>query len=107
LGLAVEDLERRFRVDVYRDGGRLTLWLTPKSAWVAKVISEVAITQEDGDALPHRIVVVGAKGDRTETLLTDVTLNPSLPADAFAVRLGSDVRVVDMRRPKGDTGSGR
>jgi outer membrane lipoprotein-sorting protein len=106
-GLAVEDLERRFRVDVYREGGWLRFWLTPKSAWVAKVITEVVITQEDGDALPRRIVVVGAKGDRTETLLTDVTLNAPLPADAFALRLGPDVRVVDMRRLRGDTGSDR
>lgn len=107
LGLAVEKLERRFRVDVHRENGRLTLRLTPRSPWVAKVIAEIAITQDDGDALPRHIVVVGPKGDRTETVLTDVALNPVLPPDAFTLRLGPDVRVSDLRRPRGDTGSDR
>jgi outer membrane lipoprotein-sorting protein len=107
VGLALDDLEKRFRVDVYRDGGQLTLRLTPKSSWIAKAIAEVAITQDDDGALPRRIVVVGAKGERTETALTDVILNPPLADDAFALRLGPDVRVADLRAPKGDAGSGR
>jgi outer membrane lipoprotein-sorting protein len=107
MGLAVGELEKRFRVEVYRDGGRFTLWLTPKSPWVARVITSVAVTQDDGDALPRQIVVVGAKGDRTETQLTNVTLNPPLPADVFKLRLGPDVRIVEVGKPTGDTGSGR
>lgn len=107
LGLAVDDLEKRFRVDVFRGGDRLTLRLTPKSSWVAKAVAEVIITQDEGGALPQRIVVVGAKGERTETVLTDVTLNPPLPADAFLLRLGPGVRVADMSKTKGETGSGR
>jgi len=107
LGLAVDALERRFRVEVYRDGAELTLRLTPLSPWVAKVIGEVVITQADGDAFPRRIVVVGVKGDRTETVLTNLTLNPPLAADAFALGLGPDVRVVEVDKPGGGTGSDR
>jgi outer membrane lipoprotein-sorting protein len=107
MNLAVAELEKRFQVDLYRDDGRLTLWLTPRSRWVAQVIASIAITQEDGDALPRQIVVVGAKGDRTETSLTQVVVNPQLPEDAFALKLGPEVRVVDVRMPAGDRDSGR
>jgi len=107
MNLAVAELEKRFQVDLYRDDGRLTLWLTPRSRWVAQVIASIAITQEDGDALPRQIVVVGAKGDRTETSLTQVVVNPQLPEDAFALKLGPEVRVVEARTPAGDRDSGR
>jgi outer membrane lipoprotein-sorting protein len=107
MGLAVGELEKRFRVEVYREGGRLTLWLTPKSPWVARVITSIAVSQDAADAVPRQIVVVGAKGDHTETRLTDVTLNPPLRADVFRLQLGPDVRIVEVGRPTGDTGSGR
>jgi outer membrane lipoprotein-sorting protein len=107
MNLAVAELEKRFRVDLYRDDGRLTLWLIPRSRWVAQVIASISITQEDGDTLPRQIVVVGAKGERTETSLTQVVVNPQLPEDAFALKLGPEVRVVDARMPAVDRDSGR
>ncbi len=107
MSLDVAEMEKRFQVDLYRHDGQLTLWLTPRSRLVAQVIASVAITQHDGDVIPRQIVVAGQKGDRTETLLTHVTVNPPLPDAAFALRLGPDVRVVEVGRPTGDTGSDR
>ena len=107
VNLNVAEMEKRFQVDVYRDDGRLSLVLTPQSRWVARAITSVRITQEDADLLPRQIVVVGQKGDRTETTLLQAVVNPPLAEDAFALRLGPEVRVVEVRRPGQENAGGR
>jgi outer membrane lipoprotein-sorting protein len=107
MSLDLAELEKRFQAELYRENGRLLLLLTPRSRWVAQVVASVAIYQREEDALPEQIVVTGQKGDRTETTLTGVTLNPQIPEDAFALRLGPEVRVTDVRKPTGDRGSDR
>ena len=103
----VAEMEKRFEVDLYREDGRLSLVMTPRSRWVARAIASVTITQEDADELPRQIVVVGQKGDRTDTTLTHVVVNPPLADDAFTLRLEPDVRVVEARRPGQETPGGR
>jgi len=107
MNLDVAELEKRFQVDLYRDDRRLSLVLTPRSRWVARAIASVTITQDEADALPRQIVVVGQKGDRTETSLAHAVVNPPLAEDAFTLRLGPEVRVVEVRRPGQEGGSGR
>jgi outer membrane lipoprotein-sorting protein len=107
MSLDVAELEKRFQVDVYREDGRLSLWLTPRSRFISQAIVSITIVQREDEALPRQIVIAGTKGDRTETSLTDVTLNPPLHEDAFAVRLAPDVRVVETHGPAGERGSGR
>ena len=107
MNLNVAEMEKRFQVDVYRDDGRLSLVLTPQSRWVARAITSVRITQEDADPLPRQIVVVGQKGDRTETLLAHAVVNPPLAEDAFTLRLGPEVRVAEVRRPGQESAGGR
>ena len=107
MNLDVAELEKRFQVDLYRDDGRLSLVLTPQSRWVARAITSVTITQEDADPLPRQIVVVGQKGDRTETLLAHAVVNPPLAEDAFTLRLGPEVRVAEVRRPGQESAGGR
>ena len=103
----VAEMEKRFQVAVYRDDGRLSLVLTPRSRWIARAIASVTITQEDADPLPRQIVVVGQKGDRTETTLVQAVVNPPLAEDAFSLRLGPEVRVVEVRRPGQENAGGR
>jgi outer membrane lipoprotein-sorting protein len=105
--LAVPELEKRFQVELYRENGGLVLWLTPRSRWVAQAVESVAITQREEDAVPRQIVVVGRKGDRTETTLTQVIINRPFPEDSFTLRLGPGVRVTDVRKPAGESDSGR
>ncbi len=107
LSLSVAELEKRFQVEVYRDEGELTLRLTPRSRWVAQVLTSIAITEADGDPVPRQIEVVGRRGDRTDTTLTNVVVNPPLPGDPFTLRLGPDVRLTEGRRPGDDGGSDR
>jgi outer membrane lipoprotein carrier protein len=103
----VPALEKRFQMDVSREGGGLSLVLIPRSRWIARAVASVTITQEDADGLPRRIVVLGQKGERTETLLTQVVVNPPLSDDAFTLRLGPGVRVVQVGHPGQETGGGR
>jgi len=103
----VAEMEKRFQVDLYREDGRLSLVLTPRSRWVARAVASVTITQEDADGLPRQIAVVGQKGDRTDTTLTHVVVNPPLAEDAFTLRLEPDVRVIEDRRPGQEAPGGR
>lgn len=107
ISLGVPELEKRFQVDLFREDGRLLVVLTPRSRWVAQVVASVAIYQREGEAFPQQIVVTGQKGDRSETTLTHVVLNPQVSEDAFVLRLGPEVRVTDIRKPTGDRGSDR
>ncbi len=107
MSLSVPELEKRFQVDISHEDGKLTLQLTPRSRWVAQAITSITITQADGEPTPQQFVVVGRKGDRTDTMLTNVVINPQFPDDPFILRLGPDVRVTDGRQAAGDGGSDR
>ena len=107
MSLAVAELEKRFQVELYRENGGLVLWLTPRSPWVAQAVESVTITQREEDAVPWQIVVVGRKGDRTETTLTQMIINRPVPEDSFTLRLGPGVRVTDVRKPAGESDGGR
>ena len=103
MNVSLPDLEKRFSVDLYREGGDLVLTLTPRSKWLSRAIASISIHSREDEAVPRRIVVVGKRGDRTETTLSRVAINPVLPADAFALRLAPDVRVTES----GGTPTGR
>jgi outer membrane lipoprotein-sorting protein len=107
MNLDVGELEKRFQVDLYRGNGRLLLMLTPRSRWVAQAVASVAIYQHEDEAVPQQIVVVGQKGDRTETTLTHVIINPHFPEDSFSPRLAPGVRVTDVGKLAGERDRGR
>jgi outer membrane lipoprotein-sorting protein len=107
MDLALTELEKRFQLDVLRDAEGTVLRLTPRSPLVAQAVASVAISLPDGEAVPRSIVVTGQKGDRTETTLSHVTVNPSLPEDAFVLKLGPEVRVKDLRPSAGEIPGGR
>jgi outer membrane lipoprotein carrier protein len=101
------ELEKRFEVAVHREGGSLRLHLVPRSRWLAQAIASIDIVQQDAEPVPRRFVMAGPKGDRTETVLDDLQVNPRLPEDAFTLRLGPEVKVVDVRRAPDAAGSDR
>lgn len=107
MSLAVADLEKRFQVDLYRENELLVVRLTPRSRFVAQAVASIAIYQDEADAVPRQIVVVGQKGDRTELRLTGVSINPHFPEDAFTLHLGPEVRVTDIGKFASEGGSDR
>jgi outer membrane lipoprotein-sorting protein len=106
LGGSLADLERRFAVEASRRGGKLEVTLVPKARWFRRAVSSITVLQADDAPLPERVVVSGPRGDRTETELRDVTVNPPLPADAFVLKLPPGVRLFDAkeRAERGEDG---
>jgi outer membrane lipoprotein-sorting protein len=94
MGRPLSDLEKRFRVDLARRGGVLVLTLLPRSGFLARALKAITVYQPEEGAIPARVVVLGQKGDRVETLLRDVEVNPSIPPDAFVLRLGPQVKII-------------
>ena len=97
---SLPELERRFRVDLFRSDNQVVLRLIPRSKMLSRVIASIRIHQDPLEGRPRRIVVEGARGDRTETTFSGVTLNPDFPPDTFALRLGPEVRVTETGGPE-------
>lgn len=98
MGGSFADLEKRFRLELLRDGDGVVVRLMPRSRWLARGLSSIDIHHGSRDAVPTRIVVAGTRGDRTETRLLDVTVNPTFAKDPFVLDLGPDVRITDVGR---------
>ena len=96
---SLPELERRFHVDLFRSDDAVILRLIPRSKMLSRVVASIRIHQDPVEGRPRRIVVDGARGDRTETTFSGVTLNPDFPADSFALRLGPEVRITETGGP--------
>ena len=97
LGGSPADLERRFEVGASRKDGKLEVTLVPKARWFRRAVASITVVQGEESPLPERVVVTGTRGDRTETTLRDVSVNPPLPADAFDLKLPPGVHVFDAK----------
>ena len=101
------ELEKRFRLELLRDDDGVVVRLSPRSRWLARAVSSIDIHHGSRDAVPKRVVVAGRRGDRTETRILDVTVNPTFAEDPFILVLGPDVRITEVGRPPagGDDGA--
>jgi outer membrane lipoprotein-sorting protein len=99
ISASLPELERRFHVDLFRSDDAVVLRLIPRSKMLSRVVASIRIHQDPLEGRPRRIVVEGARGDRTETTFSGVTLNPDFPADSFALRLGPEVRITETGGP--------
>ena len=99
ISASLPELERRFRVDLFRSDREVVLRLIPRSKMLSRVIASIRIHQDPVEGRPKRIMVEGARGDRIETTLSGVILNPEFPPDTFTLRLGPRVRVTETGGP--------
>jgi outer membrane lipoprotein-sorting protein len=99
ISASLTELERRFHVDLFRSDDEVVLRLIPRSKMLSRVIASIRIHQDPTEGRPRRFVVEGARGDRTETTFSGVTLNPDFPPDTFTLRLGPEVRVTETGGP--------
>ena len=100
ISASLPELERRFQVDLFRSDHLMVLRLIPRSKMLSRVIASIRIHQDPLEGRPRRIVVEGARGDRTETTFSGMTLNPEFPPDTFSLRLGPEVRVTETGGPE-------
>ena len=102
ISASLPELERRFHVDLFRSNDEVVLRLIPRSKMLSRVIASIRIHQDPLEGRARRIVVEGARGDRTETTFSGVILNPDFPPDTFDLRLGPEVRVTGTGGPERD-----
>ena len=95
LSLSLTELERRFQVDLFHGEGYFLLKLVPKGRWLSRSVASISIYNEEEGMTLRRVVFEGTGGERTETIFSNMVLNPTLPPDAFDLRLGPDVRWVE------------
>ena len=100
ISASLPELERRFHVDLFRSNDEMVLRLIPRSKMLSRVVASIRIHQDPAEGRPRRIVVEGPRGDRTETTLSGVTLNPEFPPDTFSLRLRPEVRVTETGGPE-------
>ena len=100
ISASLPELERRFHVDLFRSDDEVVLRLIPRSKMLSRVIASIRIHQDPVEGRSRRIMVEGARGDRTETTFSGVTLNPEFPPDTFSLRLGPEVRVTETGGPE-------
>ncbi len=100
LSAPFKDLERRFLIDLYRDHPFLVLKLTPRSKWISRTLSSILIYHENGSAVPRRVIVTGTKGDRSETILHDVRVNPVLAPGTFELKLEPGIRIEEPAKSR-------
>jgi outer membrane lipoprotein-sorting protein len=100
MGQPLAELEKRFRVELVRRGDTLVLTLAPRSGFLARAVKTITVVQPEGGAVPARIVILGQKGDRVETVIRNVEINPAIPPDAFRLSFGPQVRVFDPAERK-------
>jgi len=99
ISASLPELERRFHVDLFRSDNQVVLRLIPRSKMLSRAVASIRIHQDPLEGGARRIVVEGARGDRTETTFSGVTLNPDFPPDTFVLRLGPEVRVTETGGP--------
>lgn len=100
ISASLPELERRFHVDLFRSDDEVVLRLLPRAKMLSRVIASIRIHQDPVEGRPRRIVVVGARGDQTETTFSGVILNPEFPPDTFSLRLGPEVRITETGGPE-------
>jgi outer membrane lipoprotein-sorting protein len=100
ISASLPELERRFHVVLFRSDDEVVLRLIPRSKMLSRVIASIRIHQDPVEGRPRRIVVEGARGDRTETTFSGVILNPDFPPDTFSLRLGPGVRITEPGGPE-------
>lgn len=91
------DITALFRVDAAdrrKDGEETVLRLSPRGDG-APEIRRIDLVVGTGDALIREIHVYDRLGGENHLYLTEVTINPSLPADHFRFRKPPGVTVVD------------
>jgi len=95
MNISLEELGKKFKVEMFEDAGVYVLDLAPSSGMAAKFLSKIRIYFKDGAPLPFRHEVIGKKGNLTVMEFSDTVLNPTTAPDAFTFTLPKDARITN------------
>ena len=96
---SLEELEKKFSLNISRSSGQIVFMLRPLSGIVQRYLSSVRIAYDENTGLPLSFEVVTPRGDRTRTTLTDTKVNPVLGPETFHIRLPDDVLITNNLEP--------
>ena len=95
MGGALDEMEKKFSVKIYRNGNEIIYKLQPLSGMTRKYLSAVSISYAEATGLPRGFEVTTPKGDRTITTLTHITINPEIKPETFTMKLPGNVWVTN------------
>jgi outer membrane lipoprotein-sorting protein len=98
----IGEMEAKFRVSVFRNGGEVVIRLVPKSRIVGLYLAGVVIHIDESTALPKGFEVTTPRGDKTVTRLSNIKVNPELSPGTFQLKIPSDVMITNRVEPVRD-----
>ncbi|HDY86576.1 MAG TPA: outer membrane lipoprotein carrier protein LolA [bacterium] len=95
---ALDEMEKRFAVDISYNNDEVIVELTPLSKMVSRYLSSVIIFYNKQNGMPQGFEVKTPKGDRTITKLADIEVDPDINSDTFKLKIPADVIVRDFTK---------
>lgn len=92
---SLEEMEKKFSVNVFHNGSEIILKLSPLSSIVRKYLSTIVIHYNELTGLPQEFETMTPKGDRIVTKLKNIKTNPELKLDTFKIKLPENVWITN------------
>ena len=92
---ALDDMKKRFALNVVEDIEEVIIELVPHSKMISKYLSSIVIYYDKQTGMPKEFVVKTPNGSKTVTRIEDIEINPKISADIFKLNLMPDVVVRD------------
>lgn len=92
---SLQEMEKKFTVNILRKDSELIFKLTPLSKMVGRYLSYITIYYDEETGLPRRFETMTPKGDKTVTKLTNIRTNPELKPEIFRIKLPEDVWITN------------
>jgi outer membrane lipoprotein-sorting protein len=91
----LHEMEKRFSVSVFRNGGEIVFKLVPLSGIVSRYLSNIIVSYDETTGLPKGIEVTTPGSDRTITTLADIRINSEFRPETFKIKLPENVRITN------------
>jgi len=96
MGGDLNEMEKRFAVNMFRGDNGIIFKLTPLSRIAGRYISSLIINYDEATGLPKGFEITTAKGDRTVTTLAGIQSNYAVDPGMFKIKLPDDVRITNQ-----------
>ncbi|MEW6419695.1 MAG: outer membrane lipoprotein carrier protein LolA [Nitrospirota bacterium] len=92
---SLQEMEKKFTVNIFRKDGGLIFILTPLSRIASRYLSSITVYYDEGTGLPRGFETTTPKGDITVTKLMNIRTNPELKPETFKIKLPEDVWITN------------
>lgn len=99
INMSLDELEKKFSVNIYRTSDNFVFELKPKSKMTSKYLEVIYIWYNKKNGLPSEFEVISSNSDKTHTWLTDIVVNPDLSPDMFRLTLPDEVWITNKVSP--------